>query len=176
MITPTPTSIVRLFGALSASVAVALTGAAQAASAKGAVTAATFEKSPVFKRYPLEEKDSWQLKVGGTNYYYRFASPAVRGQSVAVEMGPAATNIRNVSVSFPAQGPVNQLDAEKAAFVKALLLWFDPTVNANAVLSFVRANAGTSYPGGSDAMPRKQFGKLKVYAGTNMELIIGFER
>lgn len=139
-------------------------------------TAAAFEKSALFKKYELQEKDTWSLKAGGHNFYYRFDNPGVPGESMTVEMQGQSDDLRRLSVSWPGDLPVTRLDAHEATLLKELVTLFEPSASPAQIIAYARANAGTRYSGGSNAMPRKQFGNLRVFAGQTVQLIVGLEK
>ena len=152
-----------------------ITGSATAVKASQPFTIATFEKSAVFKKYHLQEKDSWTLKTGGQNFSYIFDNPGLPGESMMLEMQGSRADIRRISLSWPGDLPVTRLDPHEATFLKEMISLFAPGQNSAPIIAYARANAGLQYDSGS-AMPRKQFGALRVNAGQSTLLFVGLEK
>ena len=152
-----------------------ITGSATASKASQPFTIATFEKSAVFKKYHLQEKGSWSLKTGGRNFSYIFDNPGLPGERMTLEMQGSATDIRRISLSWPGDLPVTRLDPHEATFLKEMVGLFAPGQNSVPIITYARANAGLRYDSGS-AMPRRQFGALRVNAGQATFLFVGLEK
>ena len=150
-------------------------GTVTAATATRPFTIATFEKSAVFKKYHLQQKDSWSLNTGGRNFSYIFDNPGLPGESMMLEMQGSATDIRRISLSWPGDLPVTRLDPHEVTFLKEMVGLFALGQNSAPIITYARANAGLRYDSGS-AMPRKQFGALRVNAGQATLLFVGLEK
>ena len=140
------------------------------------VDGANFEDSQIFKKYTLHEKDSWDLKSGGKNFYYSFDDPGEVGEHMDVEMDFNNRAAGRLSLSLPSNLPTNLLDSHEETVLRDLLGFFAPSADVGAIVTFVRENLDKEYPGGSNEMPRKKIGSLNVFAGRNSSFIIGLEK
>lgn len=139
----------------------------------------SFESSSFLQKHKPAKKDQWKLKSGGMNYYYRFPDPENPYSNISVELSSAADDLKEFAVEWYGESTLKPaaFTSSKESFLRDLLATILPQVKADTVISYVRSQRGKDYPGGGNAIPRKDVGGVLVYSGTCGEaLIVGFEK
>lgn len=140
---------------------------------------ADFESSAFYKKYRVRGKDAWTLRSGGKNFYYSYKDPENSYSGFGVELSSDPSNIRKISICWHGKSIYHpaRLTKVKEQFLWDLLLVVEPTIDPDTVIAYVKSQQVNNYPGGGNAMPRKQLGKAAIYAGTVGEaLIVGIEK
>ena len=138
-----------------------------------------FENSTFYKKYSVREKNVWTLKSGGKNFYYSYQDTENPYSGFGVELSSVPSNIKEITICWHGKSIYHpaRLTKVKEQFLRDLLLVVEPTVDLDTVIAYVKSQQVNNYPGGGNAIPRKQLGKAAIFAGTVGEaLIVGIEK